>query len=105
MSDIPLLEALRHNTSEAREIGASQFEIGERVKRAVVIEIVVDAQVLLIIQPMINSSGELVAAYGFSGDSADQEAAVWWSGNKLKKISRGGVHASEWDLTILGDRV
>src|ERR1035437_2696735 len=100
VSDIPLLGALRHDTSEAGEIGPRQFEICERVLRTVVIEIVIDTQVLLIIQPVVNSSGHLVAANSSGGDGADQRTAVWRSGNKLKKINRGGVHAREWNLTL-----
>ena len=81
-------------------IGAGEFEVGEWAARAVVVEIVIDAQVLLVIQPVVNFDSELVAAYGLGRNGGDQITAVWRSGNKLQQINRGRVHASEGNLAV-----
>src|ERR1700730_6629229 len=99
VSNIPLLETLCHNISEARKIGAGEFEVGERVMRAIVVEVVIDAQILLVIQSVVNLGCDLVAAYGRRRHGADQIAAIRRSRNKLEQINRGRIHTSEGNLT------
>src|ERR1035441_1416033 len=103
MGNVPLLEALFHSGSEAWQIGTSEFEASKWVLCGVVVEIVIDAQVLLLIQPVVKPGCQLVATNGPDRHGADQRTAVWRCRNKLQKVNRGWIHASERDLIILKD--
>src|SRR5208282_1314120 len=92
VSNVPLLEALRHNVSEAGEIGACQFEAGKGVERAIVVEIVIEAQVLLFIQPVVDFNRDLIAAHRLGGDSADKRTAVRRGGNQLQQVNGSRIH-------------
>src|SRR5271154_908351 len=87
VSNIPLLEAFCHDVSKSGEIGASEFKICERKMRPIVVEIEIDAQVLLVVDSVIDPYRELVAAYGLCRHSADQRSVVWRSRNELKQIN------------------
>src|SRR5271169_342480 len=104
VGNVPLLEALRHNVAEAGEIGASQLEAGKRAFCGVVVEIVIDAQVLLVIQPVVKSECNLVAADGLDRHSADERTAIRRSRDKLEKINRSRVQASEGNDIVLSTR-
>jgi len=95
VGNVPLLEALRQNAPEAGDIGARKLEVGERLQRTIIIKIVIDAQVLLVVDPVVDFHCELVAADGLGGDRADQITVAGRAGNKLQQINRRGVHASE----------
>src|SRR5579862_770230 len=100
VGNIPLLEALCGCCSEAWEVGTGEFESGEWVVCPGVLEIVIDAQVLLIIQSMVDFGGEIVAAYRLNGYSANQGAPIRRDGNKLENIDRGGIHTRKRNLAV-----
>src|ERR1017187_6467205 len=100
VGDVPLLEALLYSVSEPGEIRARQFEVGKWAVCGVVVEIVVEAQVLLVIQQVVKFSCNLVAADGPDRHGADLRTAVWRRWDKLQKVNRSRVHAGERDLPV-----
>src|ERR1700678_270460 len=100
VSNVPLLKAFRDNVSEPGEIRAGEFKVGERVQRSVVIEIVIDAQVLFIIDPVVNLDRKLVPAYRLGGNGTDQRTVVRGRRDALKEINCRRVHTGKRDLTV-----
>src|SRR6266699_6574944 len=60
----------------------------------VVIEILVNAEVLLVVDTVVNLDGELIAALGLHRHG-HQRIAVGGSGNKLKQVNCRRVHAAQ----------
>src|SRR5271163_4255327 len=84
--DIPLLETLRHNVTEARKIASRVFEQRKWIQRAVVVEVVINAEILFIVQAMIHLHRNLVAANCLGRHCADEILSSGWSRYKLQKI-------------------
>src|SRR6202044_946561 len=97
------LDTLRDNAAKAGDIGSSQFEVRKGLYYALVVEIVINAQVLFVIDPVIDLDGELGSSRRLGRNSRDQIAAVGRLRNKLQQINCGGIHAGEWDLAVWED--
>jgi len=103
MSEVPLLEALGHDAAKPWDIGASQLEKRERLHCAVIIEIVIDAQVLLIGEPVVDFDGELIPSDGFGGNRGDRAVGACGR-NELEQVDCCRIHASKGNLTVGKDR-
>ena len=97
--NVVLLEPLRHDVSEPWEIRTRQFEVCKRIVRAIVVEIVIDAQVLFVVQPVVKFKRHLIAAHRLGRHGADQRTAVRRLRNKLQQVHRRRIHASQRYLT------
>ena len=53
MAEVDLLNALLGKGSESRYIGAPGFELGESIERRVVRKVVISAELLLAVDPMV----------------------------------------------------
>src|SRR5258708_37029712 len=62
MADIPLLKALSDGGGEAGYVGSGGLELSEGQDHMVIVEIVVDAEGLLVINSVVHLDRELVAA-------------------------------------------
>ena len=102
--NVPLLEALRDNTAEAGNIGTGELEVGERLHRPVVVEVVIDTKILLVINLVVELHCQLVAAYGLGRNGSDQIVIARGLRNELEQINRRRIHASEWNLSGGEDR-
>src|SRR6202041_2897727 len=99
VGDVPLLETLGKNAAEAGNVRAGQFEKRKGLQGAIVIKVVIDAEVLLVGKPMVDLDGELVAPNGFCGDALDGVPGPR-SGDELKQIHSRGVHAGQGNLVV-----
>ena len=57
MGNIPLLDTLRDNAAKAGDIGSSQFKVRKGLHYALVVEIVINAQILFVIDPVVDLDG------------------------------------------------
>ena len=64
----------------------------------VIIEIVVEAKVLFVIEPVVDPDRKLVAAVGLHRYSLNEIGACRRSRNKLKQIHGGGIQAFQGNL-------
>src|ERR1700689_4267309 len=100
VGNIPLLKAFSDDTAEARDVGAGQFEERKRLQRAVVVKVVVDAEVLLVSQPVIDLHCEVVAALGLRRNGFDGVAAIARSGHELHQINGRRIQAGKRNLVV-----
>src|SRR6478752_2260501 len=81
MAEVDLLNALLSAGSESRDIGATGFEFGESIKGRVLSEVVISAELLLGIDPVVQAHSELVrviATDGNSGERTIRKVTVWY---------------------------
>src|SRR6266852_3910126 len=79
MADVPLLKSLVGTRAESRHIRARGLELREWRDQVMIVEIVIKAEVLLVVEAMIKLHGELVAAFGLHRRSDKYAAVVGWS--------------------------
>src|SRR6266403_2792809 len=99
-TEVPLLESLVGGRSETGHVRAGSLELRKRRDYVVIIEIVVKAEVLFGIEPVIDLDRKLVAASGLHGYGLNQIGASRGSRNKLKQIHGGGIHAFQRNLVV-----
>ena len=92
MAEVPLLEALLRTRSESRNIGSSSLKIVERVKCSLIGKIVIRAEVLLVIDPVIDPDGGLILVVCAIGNALEEPPAVR-VGHKPKQIDSNRVLA------------
>src|SRR6266566_3141123 len=99
MADIPLLKALFCRRSKAGDVCASGLELSKRRDQAVVVEIIVNAEILAVADSVVELERELVAAIRLHRDS-HQDVAIGRRGHKLKQVHSRRVHASQRYLVV-----
>ena len=103
MAQVVLLEAFVGDGSETRYIRAGSLKLRKGRNYVVIIEIIVEAKILLVIEPVIESQSELVAAIGLHRYGLDNVASSLWNRNKLKQINSSGIHALQGNLVVWKD--
>src|SRR5712672_2699264 len=85
VGNVPLLKALFGGGSEAGDVGTRCLKLGKRRDERVVVEIVVEAQILLVIDTMVDLDRELIATVGLHRHGHERISDVR-SRNKLKQV-------------------
>src|ERR1700733_8191618 len=98
VGNVPLLETFSHDASESRDIRAGQLKERKGLHVAVVVEIVVDAEILLFVDLVIDFDSELVAANRFGRNRLNRIAAVGGRGHELQNIHGSWIHTGQWNL-------
>src|SRR5207253_2825578 len=84
---------------KAWHIGTGCLKLRERRNQAVVVKIVIDAEVLAVANPMIELNRELVTAVGLDWN-CHQRIAGRGSRNELKQVHSGRVHTGQRNLIV-----
>ena len=95
MADVPLLKALVGDGAETGHIRAGGLKLRKWRNQMIIIKIVIEAEVLLIIEPMVNSQCKLVATLWLNRRTHKLVTAIGRGGDVLQQINRGGIEASE----------
>ena len=103
MAEVLLLESLVGDGSETGYVRAGSLKLRKGRDYVVIIEIIVEAKVLFVIEPVIESHGELVAAVRLHRYGLDNVAPCRRSRNKLKQIYSGGVHTLQGNDVVWKD--
>ena len=74
VTQIPLLETLLGDCSEAGKVGAASLETRKGINQVGIVEIVIGTQVLLVIDAMIDLRRELISP--LAGNRSCREGAV-----------------------------
>src|ERR1039458_3912415 len=94
MAGVELLVARAHIGAEAGDIGARILEIVEGLQQLVVGVIVVEAEILVVIDVVIESEGELILIVGAGGDGLVSNAVRPVRRRyQAEHINRNGIHA------------
>ena len=67
VADVPLLESLVGDGSKTRHVGAGRLKLRKGRDYVVIIEIIVEAEILPVVDAVIEFYRELVAAVGCTG--------------------------------------
>ena len=96
VTDVPLLESLVGDGSETGHIRSGRLKLRKGRDYVVVIEVVVEAEVLFVIDAMIELHGELVATGRLHRNSLNEIEAASGRGerDKLQQVDGGWVEAS-----------
>src|SRR5215467_10014818 len=84
VGDIPLLKSFVVDRSETGHVRTGSLELGKRRDKVVVVEIVVEAEVLLVVEAVVDSDCELITALGLHRCGLESTAAIGWGGDKLQ---------------------
>src|SRR4030095_13410736 len=105
MADVPLLESLFSDRSETGHVRAGSLKLRKRRNYVVIVEIVVEAEVLFVIDAMIDSYRELVATGGLDGNSLNEVACRARRGkrNKLQQVYCSRIEAFQGNLVARKD--
>jgi hypothetical protein len=95
MADVPLLESLVSDGSETRYVCPGSLELRERRDHMVVVEVVVQTEILLAVEPVIDPECELIAAIGLHRSGLERMSVVGWGWDKLEQVNGGGIQASK----------
>src|SRR5260370_20605645 len=100
VAQVPLLEAFRYGAAESRHVGPSELEEGEGLNAMVIVKVVVNVKVLVVVEPVIQAQGCLIAAH--APNRRALEGAIWAVGqrHKLQQVQSDRIHASQGDLVI-----
>jgi hypothetical protein len=97
VADVPLLKSLVGSGPETGHIRAGSLELRKRRDGMVIIKIVINAEILPVVQTMINAYRKLVITVGLYGGCYELIAAVSRSWNKLEQVNRSGIQTSKGD--------
>ena len=100
MADVVLLESFVGSGSESGHVRARSLELGKRRDYVVIIEIIVEAEVLPIVDPVIDLHRKLVAAFGLHRGGHECTVIVGRSRHILKQVDRSRIQAAEWDDVV-----
>src|SRR5512135_240518 len=103
MAQVVLLESFVGNGSETRYVRAGSLKRRKGRNYVVIIEIIVETKILPVIEPVIESQSELVAAIRLHRVGLDNVAPSLWNRNKLKQIYSSGIHALQGNLVVWKD--
>jgi len=96
MAEVDLLDALLGASAEPRDIGATGLELGEGVERSVVSKVVIGAELLLGVDPVVQSNGELVGT--IAADPYDGPAyhyhGLWQVDSPARFVRADNWHAA-----------
>src|SRR5713226_4975481 len=95
MADVPLLKSLVGNGAETGHIRARRLELREWGDQMVIIKIVIKAEVLLVIEAVVNPYGELVRTLRLRRCSHKFVAVVGWDWDKLEQVNGGGIQTAQ----------
>src|ERR1700746_303992 len=95
MADIPLLIAVVGSGPETWHIRARSLELGEGKDRVVISEIVINAEVLFVVDAMVEPHRELVGARWLHRRSHEFIAIVGWGWRILEQVSGRGIEAAQ----------
>src|SRR5579884_1986634 len=104
VTKIPLLEAFGDETAETGHVGACELEVREGLQDAVVIEIVISAEILFVVDAMIEADRKLISARRFDRHRLELIPAAVRQRNVAKQSPRSRIHARNWNL-IVGENV
>src|SRR6185437_3298249 len=103
MAEVVLLEPFVGDGSETRYVRPGSLKLRKRRNYVVIIEIIVEAKILPVIEPVIESQSELVAAIRLHRVGLDNVASSLWNRNKLKQIYSSSIHALQGNLVVRKD--
>src|SRR4029077_1180748 len=98
VADVPLLEPFAGNRSETRHVGAGGLKLRKGRDYVVIVEIVIKAKVLLVVDPVVKLYCELIATVRLYGYSLNDVGSRPRSGNVLKEFDGSSVQALQRDL-------
>src|SRR2546423_4898571 len=101
MADVPLLKSLISNGPEAGHVRARRLELREWGDHVVIIKIVVKAEILLVIDAMVNACRKLIVTLRLHWRTHKLVTIISGSWDKLEQINRGGVLARKWNDVLL----
>lgn len=103
MAEVVLLESFVGDGSETRYVRSRSLKLCKGRNYVVIIEIIVEAKILLVIEPVIESQSELVATIRLHRVGLDNVAPSLWNRNKLKQIYSSSIHALQGNLVVWKD--
>jgi hypothetical protein len=103
MGKVPLLVAQVVVVSETRSVGAGSLEAIVGIKFAVVVEVVIGSEALMVIDLVIEADGKLIGIDGADGDDLILTGPDIGGGNVLlQQVGGDGILAGPWGLCWLG---
>src|SRR4030081_2061668 len=72
VTQVPLLETIETLIAESGHIGAPGLESGEGLAQIVVVEIIIGAKLLFIVDPVIEAEGDLIIAQLLNRDRREK---------------------------------
>src|SRR4029077_5257856 len=85
---------------------SSRLKIGKRFSPRIVVEIVVGAELLVGVNPVIEVNCELIAALRFHGLGTEYACSIGrldWRDELVVQIKRRGVETLRWNLIVRKD--
>src|SRR5215470_11890395 len=95
VGEVPLLISVVGNGSETGNICARSLEHREWRDQVVIVEVVINAEVLLAIEAMVKPQCELVGTLGLHRRSHQFVAVIGWDGDKLKEVNCCGIETGK----------